>query len=92
MARSTEEDEGTLTCALLRRQPRLDSLFFLLWPSPPPPRSSGDGGSPAPIDLPVKTAERRSLGGERRPLGMGRGVTEKTEPSLLSAGRRRSSV
>lgn len=57
-----EEDKGTLTCVLLSRsKPRLDSLFFLLWLSPPPPRSSGDRESPAPIDLPVKTRERHSL-------------------------------
>lgn len=53
---------GTLTCVLLSRsKPRLDSLFFLLWLSPPPPRSSGNKESPAPIGLSVKTRERHSL-------------------------------
>lgn len=68
---STEQDEDeTLTCALLSLQPRLDSLFFLLWLSPPPPRSSGDGESLGPIDLPVRRKEERrpSLGEE--PIGV----------------------
>lgn len=74
IAFSTEEDEETLTCVLLSLQPRLDSLFFLLWPSPPPPRSSGDGESPAPIDLPVKTRERHLLGKNRTGLKEKHGV------------------
>ncbi|TNN64850.1 hypothetical protein EYF80_024941 [Liparis tanakae] len=64
-----DDDKGTLTCVLLSRsKPRLDSLFFLLWLSPPPPRSSGDSASPAPIDLPVKTRERHSL--EKNGVGL----------------------
>lgn len=76
IADKREEDKGTLTCVLLSRsKPRLDSLFFLLWLSPPPPRSSGDRASPAPIDLPVKTRERHSLeengGGLKEKEGVG---------------------
>lgn len=52
---STSHRGQDLTCVLLSRsKPRLDSLFFLLWLSPPPPRSSGVREWPAPIDLPSK--------------------------------------